>query len=592
VTGAAAARHQWAGGSTTLGGLVGNKQGLISDSSASETSGVPTSRICRPRLVGDNSGTILSSTPPQRAGGSGSNAAFGRIQFVVPTISTAPAAWNADGSAVFQHRSHRRRARKPATSASHRNVAGGFAGGGDGIIASISKRRVTGGGNSILGGFIGALTHASPGLIIASTSSGPVTSTGPNSIVAASSVSTQQRSCSRARRARSPARAKAISAVCRSESRDDRVLVDHGIGHRHRQSRHHRRLRRRELTAPSTPLRGRQRDGSHQQRRRRLRRRQCQFINFPPIRFRARASRSAHHQFERQGTRAAAKAHGRSVHRAQRSEFRVQPPSFSSIIAGCTDPTVRFLNTGQLPRRFAASAASTASAAAGNRCRPCQRRFRRFLGEVVASQTSAQQFSSTSRRQWPGAARRAQHRARVQHSPGGGAPRPAAAYSRTPAPGARTLPPGFDPTHHRHSAADRDEPHQGRGGLCTSPPPPSRWSGCGLPWRRGFGDRGLKNIAITGSTAVRYASRTVEPSRTSFGRWRQSNSSRIAQPQYVTRRSSNRGNRAHLRAATPAEGDAAQYIWKAQDLRTSPHGQGHQCHRSRSSIRKSTRGAS
>ena len=65
------------------------------------------------------------------------------------------------------------------------SVAGGLAGTSNGtIVASSATGAVTGGGNSVLGGFIGTLSFQNgPGEITNSSAQGAVTSTGPNSVV-------------------------------------------------------------------------------------------------------------------------------------------------------------------------------------------------------------------------------------------------------------------------------------------------------------------------------------------------------------------------------------------------------------------------
>jgi hypothetical protein len=140
VTGAAGNGQ---GGSTTLGGLVGINQGLIADSQASSSVGTANvADLQAGGLVGNNSGTtalIENST------------AIGNV-----TVGSA-------------------------------SVAGGLAGTSNGtIVASSASGAVTGGSNSVLGGFIGTLTFQenlqSP-QISGSFASGSVTSTGPNSVV-------------------------------------------------------------------------------------------------------------------------------------------------------------------------------------------------------------------------------------------------------------------------------------------------------------------------------------------------------------------------------------------------------------------------
>jgi filamentous hemagglutinin family protein len=187
VTGAAGTGGANAqGGTTTLGGLVGVNQGLISNSQASGNVGSPNvANLQVGGLVGDNSGWIVSSlaigtvqtgTGSVAGGLVGSHATNdfncngcpigdGQMFFNLPFIFGSQASGN--------------------VTVGNASVAGGLVGAGDGAIDSSSASgAVTGGGNSVLGGLIGALSFTSGlGFIIDSTASGAVTSTGPNSVV-------------------------------------------------------------------------------------------------------------------------------------------------------------------------------------------------------------------------------------------------------------------------------------------------------------------------------------------------------------------------------------------------------------------------
>jgi hypothetical protein len=186
VTGAPGASNaNGEGGSTTLGGLVGDNQGLIANSQASgNVGGANVANLQAGGLVGSNAGWIVSSTATGNvqagdgsvAGGlvashstqnncTGCLIGDGRAFFNVPLIFDSQASGNVNVGNV--------------------SVAGGLVGAGDGaIVLSSANGAVTGGGNTVLGGFIGALSLSSGlGYITASTASGPVTSTGPNSVV-------------------------------------------------------------------------------------------------------------------------------------------------------------------------------------------------------------------------------------------------------------------------------------------------------------------------------------------------------------------------------------------------------------------------
>ena len=137
-------------------------------------------------LVGDNSGTILSSSAFGNVqAGDGSNAGgLGRIQFDQQLQLRRLHARRRFAVTSTPPRSSTRT--RSATSRSARRASpADCVGAGDGFIASSTAiGNVLGGGNSVLGGFIGALSFENgAGVILASGAAGSVTSTGPNSIV-------------------------------------------------------------------------------------------------------------------------------------------------------------------------------------------------------------------------------------------------------------------------------------------------------------------------------------------------------------------------------------------------------------------------
>jgi Subtilase family len=172
------------GGNTTLGGLAGVNLGLISSSSASGNVGSPNAgNLQAGGLVGDNSGTIQSSVASGNVQtGEGSNA--GGLVASNSAFACNGCA-NGDGSPYFNTASIFDSHASGDVTVGATSVAGGLVGAGDGLIANSSAiGNVRGGGNSVLGGFIGALSFENgPGLILSSLSAGSVESTGPNSIV-------------------------------------------------------------------------------------------------------------------------------------------------------------------------------------------------------------------------------------------------------------------------------------------------------------------------------------------------------------------------------------------------------------------------
>ena len=173
------------GGSTTLGGLVGNNQGLILEGYARGNVGNPNiANLQVGGLVGDNSGAIVSSEAIGNVQAASGSVAGGLV------ASNSPNSFNCngcfgDGQAFLNAAVILDSSASGNVSVGAASVAGGFAGAGDGaIVLSSASGAVTGGGNSVLGGFIGALSFENGlGFIYLSTASGPVTSTGPNSAV-------------------------------------------------------------------------------------------------------------------------------------------------------------------------------------------------------------------------------------------------------------------------------------------------------------------------------------------------------------------------------------------------------------------------
>lgn len=176
------------GGSTTLGGLAGFNHGLIVLSYAEGNVGSPgTANLEAGGLVGGNSGTILSSAAFGNVQAGDGSMAGGLVASNSPTNFNCPNCLIGDGAPFFNSAFIFDSHALGDVMVGAASLAGGLAGTSDGggiITSSSATGAVTGGGNSVLGGFIGALGfEGGPGGITNSTASGPVTSTGPNSIV-------------------------------------------------------------------------------------------------------------------------------------------------------------------------------------------------------------------------------------------------------------------------------------------------------------------------------------------------------------------------------------------------------------------------
>src|SRR6266540_4174108 len=160
-----------------------------------------------------------------------------------------------------------------------------------------------------------------------------------------------------------------------------------------------------------------------------------------PDRFRIRASRSGPSPTPaRPVPRAAVKA-AQSI-RSSRSTTRIPHPTRRRFrrSSGCSDPLCGFLNTGTLPP----SVAPPAPPAPPPEPVPAvPAPFSPFLGEVVASQTSAQQFINNLVGNGP-AQLAALNTAPVFSTPPGGGARVPPQQQRSPAAGRQDLPPGFD----------------------------------------------------------------------------------------------------------------------------------------------------
>ena len=166
------------GGSQTgvaAGGLVGQNIGLIANSSSAATVSVGDSNSTTASntaggLVATNLGTITDSS----ASGNVSGGAFSLVGGLVGQNDFNLGAGSITSSFA-----------SGSVTVGDSSVAGGLAGTSNGtIVASSAIGAVTGGGNSVLGGFIGTLSFQNgPGEITNSSAQGAVTSTGPNSVV-------------------------------------------------------------------------------------------------------------------------------------------------------------------------------------------------------------------------------------------------------------------------------------------------------------------------------------------------------------------------------------------------------------------------
>ena len=185
------------GPNSVIGGFVGLTSGTISSSTASgPVSGTSGSYLGG--FVGTNLGLIEQSTAIGSVTGSGSNniSALRRRQFrqhrwLERVGQRHGGAFSTVGGLVGQNVFNLGAGSITSSFASgsvtvgDSSVAGGLAGTSNGtIVASSAIGAVTGGGNSVLGGFIGALSFQNgPGEITNSSAQGAVTSTGPNSVV-------------------------------------------------------------------------------------------------------------------------------------------------------------------------------------------------------------------------------------------------------------------------------------------------------------------------------------------------------------------------------------------------------------------------
>jgi filamentous hemagglutinin family protein len=161
------------GSSAILGVVAGENRGTISNVhilSGSVSSGSQTGVIAG-GLVGQNSGVIADSSTAATVSVGGAFSTVGGLvgQNVFNLGLGSITSSFASGSVTVGDSS----------------VAGGLAGTSNGtIVASSATGAVTGGGNSVLGGFIGTLSFQNgPGEITNSSAQGAVTSTGPNSVV-------------------------------------------------------------------------------------------------------------------------------------------------------------------------------------------------------------------------------------------------------------------------------------------------------------------------------------------------------------------------------------------------------------------------
>jgi subtilisin family serine protease len=174
------------GETTTLGGLVGINQGLISNSHASGNVGSPNvANLQVGGLVGANSGWIVASTSSGNVQAGSGSVAGGLVGSHSTEDINCNGCLTGDGQMFFNLPLILGSQASGNVTVGNASVAGGLVGAGDGIIGfSSAIGAVTGGGNSVLGGLIGALSFTNGlGFITDSAASGPVTSTGPNSVV-------------------------------------------------------------------------------------------------------------------------------------------------------------------------------------------------------------------------------------------------------------------------------------------------------------------------------------------------------------------------------------------------------------------------
>jgi filamentous hemagglutinin family protein len=180
VTGAAGtAGVNEEGGTTTLGGLVGVNQGLILNSLASGNVGSPNvANLQVGGLVGDNSGWIVASLATGNVQAGSGSIAGGLVGSHATNNINCNGCLVGDGQMFFNLPFIFGSQASGTVTVGDASVAGGLVGAGDGAIDSSSAS------GAVTGGGIGALSFTSGlGFITNSTASGPVTSTGPNSVV-------------------------------------------------------------------------------------------------------------------------------------------------------------------------------------------------------------------------------------------------------------------------------------------------------------------------------------------------------------------------------------------------------------------------
>jgi filamentous hemagglutinin family protein len=554
VTGAAGSSGiNGQGGSTTLGGLVGNNQGLISDSSASGNVGnANVNNLQAGGLVGDNTGTILSSIASGNVQAGSGSVAGGLVGSSSTSNRNCPGCMDSDGAPYFNtaliidgHASGNVRVGAGS-------LAGGLVGASDGIIATSSATgAVTGGGNSILGGFIGALSHASPGLIVLSTSSGPVTSTGPNSIVGGfvglnggtillSSTTSPVIGTSESYlggfagvNLGAIQFASASGPVTGTGNHD---IIGGFVGAN--------------FGSIDSSVAAGNASGATNSAVGGFAGANAQFINFP-------AGSIPDSSFP-VGTITNSSASGTASGGAGSTvdpfialndpSSASNPPAFPSILAGCNDPLCGFLNTGILPPPGSVPAVPSP--------------FSLFFGEIIASQTSASQFINNL--VGNGAAQLAAlNTAPVVNIPQtGGARVPPQRQAPTPPPGAQNLPPGFPqriidipPLTETSLIKDEAVVH-----IATATVTVERLRAAVAPL--GLEVVASENIAITGSTAVRLRftdGRTIQDVIRALAAIQ---FVAVAQPQYVYRTQQQQGGEAApaSRGDPGPKGDAAQYI--------------------------------
>src|SRR6266540_4638062 len=232
------------------------------------------------------------------------------------------------------------------------------------------------------------------------------------------------------------------------------------------------------------------------------------------------------------------------------------PPAFPSIIAGCTDPLCGFLNTGILPPPGAPPLPPPEPVPV------VPSPFSPFLGEVIASQTSAQQFINNLVGNGPAQLAALNTAPVFSTPPGGGARVPPQQQQPSPAPGAQNLPPGFPqriidipPLTETSLIKDEAVVH-----IATATVTVERLRAAVAPL--GLEIVASENIAITGSTAVRLRftdGRTVQDVIRALAAIQ---FVAVAQPQYVykTQQQGSETAPASRGDDTGPKGDAAQYI--------------------------------